>query len=158
MTTDDLAERRFVHSRLVDGTPGQVFAAFARPERLARWWGPDGFCSSFQTFELRPGGDWRFVMHGPDGTCYANHNVFSVVDAPRRLVIEHVADEHHFVLEITLSEQGAQTLVQWQQSFDTAAHARQIAAWVAPANEQNLDRLQHELARAEWPPSTGSPR
>ena len=30
-------------------------------------------------FELRPGGQWRFVLHGPDGTNYPNENVFREV-------------------------------------------------------------------------------
>ena len=38
----------------------------------ARWWGPDGFTNTITTFDLRPGGAWRFVMHGPDGTNYEN--------------------------------------------------------------------------------------
>ena len=148
MTADAAADARFVHSRLVDATPEQVFDAFARPERLARWWGPDGFSSSFEVFDLRPWGAWRFVMHGPDGTDYPNTNVFRTVDAPHRVEVEHLSDDHHFVLAITFTPRGSRTLVGWQQTFDTAEQKRQLAPWVEPANEQNLDRLQREVARA----------
>jgi hypothetical protein len=51
------------------------------------------------------------------------------------------------VLNITLTAQGSQTLVGWEQTFDTAAHKQEIAPWVEPANEQNLDRLQREVLR-----------
>ena len=147
MPPDDVAERRFVHSRLLETSPEQAFSAFARPERLARWWGPDGFTSTFETFDLRPGGAWRFVMHGPDGTDHPNANVFKTVQPPHLVEIEHLDGEHHFVLRISFTAQGSRTLVGWQQTFDTARHKQAIAKWVEPANEQNLDRLQREIAR-----------
>lgn len=148
MTTDDACDRRFVHSRLVEATPEQVFDAFAQPDRLARWWGPDGFSSTFETFDLRPGGSWRFVMRGPEGALYPNENVFKTVEPPDRIEVEHLSEEHHFVLGITFNGQGAHTRVEWVQTFDTTEHMRDVAPWVGPANEQNLDRLQREVARA----------
>jgi uncharacterized protein YndB with AHSA1/START domain len=153
MTTDHAADRRFSHSRLIDATPQQVFDAIVQPERLARWWGPEGFSSTFHEFDLRPGGSWRFTMRGPDGTEYPNANRFTVVEPGRRVEVEHLSDDHHFVLVIALLEQGGQTLVTWEQTFDTVEHKQAIAQWVEPANEQNLDRLQQELRRAKAPGS-----
>lgn len=145
MTTDDALARRFVHSRLVDATPEQVFSAFSQPERLARWWGPDGFSSTFETFDFQTAGSWQFVMHGPEGTHYPNANVFRVVEPPNRVDIEHLSEDHHFVLGITCVAQGRQTLVGWEQTFDSVEHKQLVAPWVEPANEQNLDRLQREV-------------
>ncbi|HEU4650394.1 MAG TPA: SRPBCC domain-containing protein [Croceibacterium sp.] len=79
------AEREFVHARLIDAPPERVFRAFAEPEHLAKWWGPNGFTSTFDTFELRPGGHWRFTLHGPDGTNYPNENVFREIVSARPL-------------------------------------------------------------------------
>jgi len=146
MNTDDATDRRFVHSRLIDATPEQVFSAFSQPERLARWWGPEGFFSTFETFDLRPGGSWQFVLHGPDGSNYPNVNVFQSVEPPNRVEVEHLSEDHHFVLKITFTDQGSQTLVGWEQTFDSVEHKQHIAPWVEPANEQNLDRLQREVA------------
>lgn len=147
MNAANTSDRRFVHFRLIDATPEQVFNAFSQPERLACWWGPDGFSSTFEEFDLRPGGAWRFVMHGPDGAKYPNANVFKVVEPPSRIEIEHISEDHHFVLTITFVGQGSKTLVGWEQTFDTEEHKQMIAPWVEPANEQNLDRLQQEVAR-----------
>jgi uncharacterized protein YndB with AHSA1/START domain len=144
---DSTADREFVHSRLIDAPPGQVFSAFAEPERLARWWGPDGFTSTFQAFEFRPGGHWRFVMHGPDGANYPNENAFREIVATRRVVVEHVSEDHHFLLTVTFADQGGKTLVGWRQLFDTAAHKDAIAPIVSKANEQVLDRLAAEVLR-----------
>ncbi|UXY50903.1 SRPBCC family protein [Pseudomonas tohonis] len=145
------AHRECTTSRLIDAPPARVFRAIAGPEHLARWWGANGFSSTFELFEFRPDGHWRFTLHGPDGTDYPNHNVFREI-TPGRVLIEHLSDDnHHFVLTITLASEGKGTRVGWQQVFDTAEHREQIAAFVLPANEQNLDRLTAEVHRVDWP-------
>lgn len=144
---EDTADRECVHSRHIDAPPGEVFGAFASPERLARWWGPDGFSSTFDVFEFRPGGRWEFVMHGPDGADFANWSIFREIVPGERIVIDHLGGFHHFVLTITLDAREAGTQVRWRQVFDTAEHRREIASLVEPANEQNLDRLAAEVRR-----------
>lgn len=84
-------------------------------------------------------------MHGPDGKDYPNENVFREIVVPERVVVEHVSKDHHFVLTITLTARGDQTLVGWRQVFDTASARKQVAAVVGKANEQNLDRLAAEV-------------
>jgi uncharacterized protein YndB with AHSA1/START domain len=144
---DSTADRECVHSRHVDAPPDQVFGAFAAPERLARWWGPNGFSSTFEIFEFRPGGRWEFVMHGPDGADYANQCILREIVPAERLVIDHLGDFHHFLLTITLDACDGGTQVGWRQVFDTPEHRDEIASFVQPANEQNLDRLAAEVRR-----------
>ncbi|HWK74045.1 MAG TPA: SRPBCC family protein [Povalibacter sp.] len=137
-------ERECVHSRLIGASAQRVFEAIADPVRLARWWGPKGFSSTFEEFEFRPGGRWRLVMHGPDGTDYPNESRFLQIVPSQRIVLEHFSG-HHFILTITLTAQGDETRVGWQQVFDTAEHRASIAQFVLEANEQNLDRLAAEV-------------
>jgi uncharacterized protein YndB with AHSA1/START domain len=119
----------------------QVYAAFARPELLARWWGPKDFTNSFEVFEFRPGGQWKFVMHGPDGSDYANENVFVRLEEPSAVVIKHVS-QPHFVLTVTLTAAAnGGTEVEWEQVFEDSVVAEQIRHIVEPSNEQNLDRM-----------------
>ncbi|NUO61939.1 MAG: polyketide cyclase [Gemmatimonadaceae bacterium] len=135
-------------SRIIGASPGAVFDAFRDPARLARWWGPDGFTSTFSEFEFREGGHWRLTLHGPDGTDYPNHNVFHEIVPGRRVVIDHV-EGHWFRLTVTLDEApGGRTRVGWNQRFDSVDERDRIASLVIPANEQNLDRLQAEVARS----------
>lgn len=143
-----LAERSDFRSRTIDASIGQVFDAIRDPQRLARWWGPKGFTSTFDSFDFREGGDWKFTLHGPDGKDYPNSNRFIEIADNRRVVIEHIADEHHFTLTLNLSREGNRTTVGWYQRFDTIEHYREIADFVATMNEQNLDRLTAEVKRA----------
>jgi uncharacterized protein YndB with AHSA1/START domain len=134
-----------MHSRLIDAPRERLFRAFAQPEHLAKWWGPDSFNNTFETFDLQVGGHWRFVMHGPDGTHYPNEMVFRELVAPERVVLEHLGSVHHFFLTITFTEQAGKTLVDWRQVFDTVEHKESIAHVVVDANEQNLSRLEKEV-------------
>jgi uncharacterized protein YndB with AHSA1/START domain len=122
-----------------------VFAAFERPDRLARWWGPDGFKNTFDQFEFTSGGRWVFVMHGPNGIDYPNESVFREIERDSRIVIDHVS-QPRFTLTVTLSAQGNETHLTWAQEFETDELAARIRPLVEPANEQNLDRLQSLLA------------
>lgn len=136
----------FATSRLFNAPPEAVFAAFAAPERLARWWGPDGFSNTFEVFEFRTGGAWRFTMHGPDKTDYANLSGFESIEPNRRVVVKHVS-QPCFTLVVDLEPVPEGTLVTWVQTFDSPEVAAAVRHIVEPANEQNLSRWQAEVAR-----------
>ena len=135
----------FRSHRVLPHQPEAVFEAFARRELLARWWGPNGFTSTFEVFEFRPGGRWKFVMHGPDGSHHPNESVFLELHAPSKLVIHHVSPPR-FVLTVTVAAHEAGAAITWAQEFEDAAVAARIRHIVEPANEQNLDRLLSILA------------
>lgn len=135
----------FRTDRVLPYQPEAVFEAFARPELLARWWGPAGFTNTFEVFEFKPGGHWKFVMHGPNDAHFRNESVFLELDAPSKLVIQHVS-KPRYVLTVTLAAHEAGTAVTWNQEFEDAAVAARIRHIVEPANEQNLDRLMAVLA------------
>jgi uncharacterized protein YndB with AHSA1/START domain len=135
--------------RVVPYSPERVFDAFARPELLARWWGPSGFTNTFEVFEFRPGGRWKYVMHAPDGKHHPNESVFASLDAPSTVVIQHVSNPR-YVLTVSLAAHEEGTALRWEQEFEDKTVAERIRHIVEPANEQNLDRLQSVL-------SAGSP-
>lgn len=132
--------------RILTASPSRVFAAFARPDLLAQWWGPHGFTSTFEQFDFTPGGRWVFVLHGPDGTDYPNESVFRDIQPDRQVVLEHVVG-HWFLLTVTLTARGDGTHLTWVQEFRSPEVAAALRSVVDPANEQNLDRLEAVLAR-----------
>lgn len=134
----------FQTTRELRARPEAVFAAISDPARLARWWGPAGFTNSFELCEFKPGGRWQFVMHGPGGENYPNLSEFVEI-VPNALVrIQHLSAPR-FVLTIRLTARADGTLVTWEQEFADAKVAEGIRHIVEPANEQNLDRLAHEV-------------
>src|SRR3954453_15310587 len=69
-TQSATADREIVISRVISAPRELVFEAFTEVRHLSRWWGPQGFTTTTRAFEIRVGGAWDFVMHGPDGTDY----------------------------------------------------------------------------------------
>jgi uncharacterized protein YndB with AHSA1/START domain len=141
MSTDDRTMRT---SRTLPFSPMAVYGAFASPDLLARWWGPDGFSNTFEVFEFKVGGKWKFIMHGPDGRTYPNESVFAQLEPGSKVVIEH-ACVPYFTLAVVLTPVAGGTRVSWEQVFADAATARAVEHIVGPANEQNLDRMTRVL-------------
>jgi uncharacterized protein YndB with AHSA1/START domain len=136
----------FKTSREIPAPVEQVFAAISDPERLAQWWGPADFTNTFNVCEFKSGGRWSFIMHGPNGANYPNENVFAEIEAPNKVVVQHVS-EPKFCLTIALAASDTGTLVSWSQAFENSETASRIEHIVVPANEQNLDRLLAEVLR-----------
>jgi uncharacterized protein YndB with AHSA1/START domain len=136
--------------RVFSASPRKVFAAFEKPDQLARWWGPDGFTNTFEQFEFKPGGRWTFVMHGPNGANFANESIFGEIEPDARIVVEHVV-KPWFKLTVTLTPrrdaaQSEQTHLAWVQEFESPEVAATMRTLCGTANEQVLDRLQGLLA------------
>jgi len=149
----EIAARTIVTTRVFDAPRSLVFKAFSDPDRLAKWWGPKGFTNTFSQFELKPGGQWNFVMHGPDGKNYDNHSIFDEVVEPERIVFRHLDKDHAFQMTIIFGEEeqnhfgeAGKTRVTWHMCFDSAARCADLRSFVTDANEQNFDKLQAQIA------------
>lgn len=139
-----VGENEIVNSRQFDFPREAIFNAWTIPEQLARWWGPKGFTNTFHKFDLRPGGHWRFVMHGPNGVDYPNHSVFEEIVPCERIVIHHL-NEPDFRVTATFEEAEGRTTVTFRQVFVKPAFVQQAKAFLTEANEQNFDRLNELL-------------
>lgn len=135
-----MSDHIFRNNRTLSFPPEAIYQAFASAELLAIWWGPAGFTNTFEVFEFKPGGQWKFVMHGPDGSDYRNESNFVELVPGRKVAIRHDCAPY-FTLTITLTPVAGGTELTWEQDFDDAQVAQAIKHIVAPANEQNLDRL-----------------
>jgi uncharacterized protein YndB with AHSA1/START domain len=133
--------------RILDAPRELVFEAFTDPNHLAHWWGPNGFSISTMAFDFRPGGVWRFVMHGPDGRNYQNRIVFDAIEPPARLIAHHgggddVEPAGHD-LRITLEADGNKTRLVWLMVFASIAERDFVAREYGAVEgcEQTIGRL-----------------
>ena len=145
-TTD--AARSIVTTRVFDAPRDLVFTAWTDPKHLAQWWGPTGFTTTTHAFDMRPGGVWRFVMHGPDGTDYQNRITFEEVARPERLVYRHGGgdDVHPVQFHVTVTFEdlgGSKTRLTMKGLFATAAIRDEVAAKYGAVEgaQQTLERL-----------------
>ncbi|WP_409343611.1 SRPBCC family protein [Paenibacillus sp. MBLB4367] len=138
-------ENEIITSREFDIPRELVFQAWTTPDLLARWWGPQGFTNTFHEFDIRPGGTWRFTMHGPNGVDYPNHIVFAEIVPQERIVLDHLFD-HEFRVTATFENLDGRTRVIFRQQFKNAADFEQAKTYCVEANEQNFDRMGEVLA------------
>jgi len=122
--------RSIVGTREYDAPRDLVFAMFCDPKHLAQWWGPNGFRTTTLSFDMRPGGVWRFVMHGPDGRDYHNRVTYEEIVPPERLVYWHGGGEDvepvQFRQSITFEDLGGRTRIVWRGDFDSAAERDRV--------------------------------
>lgn len=138
------ARGEVVVTRLLDAPRPLVFEAWARPEHLARWWGPRGFALPACEIDFRPGGAYRMVMRGPDGLDYPFHGVYREITAPSRIVFSAVIAEGVAVLTtVTLEDEGERTRLTVRQTVPAMEEAArgQRQGWT-----ESLERLAELLA------------
>ena len=126
----DSDPRSIIGMREFDAPRDLVFAAWTDPKHLAQWWGPNGFTTTTHSFDFRPGGMWRFVMHGPDGRDYQNRITFEEIVPPQRIVYRHGGGDDvepvQFRQTVIFEELGARTRITWRGEFRSAAERNRV--------------------------------
>lgn len=138
--SSEIAARTVISTRFFPAPREDLFAAYADPEKLVRWWGPAGFTMETESIDLRPGGDWFFVFTGPDGKTYKNHIQFVAIDAPERFVVRHISGPLYDGT-VTFATEGGGTRITMYWTFDNPNVFSKIRDIVAEGNEGNFDRL-----------------
>lgn len=81
----DLEARVLKLSREFAAPVDQVFDAWAIPENLIQWWGPEGVHIAEHNIDVSEGGAWRTVMQNKDGQQFIVSGIYKVIDRPNCL-------------------------------------------------------------------------
>jgi uncharacterized protein YndB with AHSA1/START domain len=167
--TPAAAEDEFVITRVFHAPRALVFKAWTDPKHMAQWWGPHGFTNPVCEMDVRPGGAWRIVMRGPDGSEHPAKGVYREVVAPERLVltIDHseLSEEWHDAVNpsrdkgkgkpgvegittITFEEHDGKTTLTIRTRFESAAIRNGLVKLgMAEGWKQSLERLEAVVAK-----------
>jgi uncharacterized protein YndB with AHSA1/START domain len=143
----ETTDRELVFTRTFDAPRELVFDAWTNPKHIPHWWGPLGFTTTVQEMDVRPGGNWRLVMRGPDGTDYKNRIVFLEVIKPERLVYKHEPEQGteavNFETTVTFTAQGDRTELTMRMLFPSAAAREHVVTKYGAVEgaKQTLGRL-----------------
>jgi uncharacterized protein YndB with AHSA1/START domain len=145
------ADREIGATRVFDAPRALVWEAWTNPKHVAHWWGPNGFTNTIHEMNVVPGGVWRFMMHGPDGTDWPNKIVFIEVVEPERLVYMHGddVDPDQFHVTVTFAEHAGKTTLTMRSVFRTAAERDYVVEKVGAITgmNQHLSKLSDYLAK-----------
>lgn len=158
---DPVAGREICITRLVNAPRDLVWEVWTNPEHIRHWWGPNGFYSTIFEMDVRPGGNWEFILHGPDGRDYKNKSIYTTVQRPEKLVYDHVSGPV-FRFTVLFTEQGDQTQITIQMLFESADLRDKVVKEFNAAEglKQNIDKLEIYLAgrsATEEQPFSGLP-
>jgi uncharacterized protein YndB with AHSA1/START domain len=145
------AERQIVLTRVFDAPRHLVFEALTRPELLERWFGPHGYSLAVCEVDLKVGGNWRFVVRGPDGTDMGMSGVYREISPPDRLVHTEAFDDYpgDSVVTTVLTEQdGTTTLTATCEYPSQEIRDAVIASGMEHGAAESYDRLADLLVTA----------
>lgn len=145
-----LTDCELLITRVIKAPRHLVFQAFTDPRHLPQWWGPDGFTTTTRAIDVRPGGTWRFIMHGPNGMDFENRIVYREIAAPERLVYDHDSgiddDPAGFHVTVTFDVEGAHTRVTMRSRFRSAARVETVKSFGAvELGQQTLAHLEAQV-------------
>ena len=148
MVTDTVLspEKELTITRVLNAPIELVWKVWTDPDHIKNWWGPNGFTNTIFGMDLKPGGVWEFIMHGPDGKDYKNKSIFKEIIKHERIVYEHVTGPK-FQATVKFTQQGKKTLLEWQMLFDTAEERdKTVKTFKADVGlKQNIFRLEGYL-------------
>jgi uncharacterized protein YndB with AHSA1/START domain len=145
-TKADTFDREILTTRMFDASRERVWKAWTDPEQMVKWWGPNGFTTTLHEMDIRPGGVWSFIMHGPDGADYKNKSVFVEVVKPERIVYDHISGPK-FRMTTAFDGQDGKTKLTMRMVFETpAAYKNTVEKFNAiEGARQTLERLAAHL-------------
>jgi uncharacterized protein YndB with AHSA1/START domain len=148
----DEGQPTIVMTRVFDAPRALLFEASTKPEHLTRWWGPRRNTLVKCEVDVRPGGAYRFVLRGPDGSDHPFAGEYREVVPPERLVFTQRYDvepyaKHGSTVSIRFEEHGGKTTVTLVQTFESAISRDETLKMGAKAGMfESWDRLAELLA------------
>jgi uncharacterized protein YndB with AHSA1/START domain len=108
-------------TREFDAIREMVFKAHIHSDLYGQWIGPRKFTTTFQSFDARTGGSWRYLFKDMDGHELAFHGVYHEVKPPERIVgtFEFEGPQGYVILSYTTFESlpGNRTKLMIQSVF-----------------------------------------
>ncbi len=149
--TNSTSDREVVMTRMINAPREMVYKVWTDPEHVFRWWGPNGFTNTILEMSVRTGGVWRYIMHAPDGTDFANRIRYTEVVPHEKLVYEHDGDiendPNSFHVVVTFEAVGAKTKVTMASMFASPEVLQMLIKefGVLEGGMQTLNRLEAHL-------------
>lgn len=138
-------------TRIYDAPVEAVWDAWTDPDQVAQWWGPRGFTLTTHSKDLRPGGHWRYTMHGPDGTDWPNKTEYFEVEKYAKLVYDHGGSDDTpplFRVTVLFSKIGKKTKMSMTMALATAEAAEETRKFIKKAGgDSTWDRLAEYLEK-----------
>ncbi len=147
---NDTSEREQMTSVILHAPIETVWKVWTTPGHIKHWWGPNGYTNTIKKMEVKNGGEWVFVMHGPNQHDYPNRTIFREVIKHKKIVHEHF--DPNFIAIIEFENQCEKTLLNWYKLYETKELFEMVEIHYK-ANEgfkQTIEKLKSYLIKLTW--------
>jgi uncharacterized protein YndB with AHSA1/START domain len=141
--------------------PQRIWDLWTTPEGIGSWWAPDGFVTTVDVLDLRPGGalDYTMTATGPEQVAFMeqaamplstpSHKTFTEVVEPTRLAYVSLIDfvpgldpyEHLTVVTLEETATGTEVVMECQ-----ALHDQEWTDRIVAGRTNELDNLERLVA------------
>ncbi|HEV7811157.1 MAG TPA: SRPBCC family protein [Candidatus Limnocylindrales bacterium] len=146
--------QELVFERIFEAPRELVWKVITDPERVTNWWGPDGYTTTVETMDVRPGGKWRWINHTTAGEDVPFKGEYLEVVPPERLVQTEIWDVPGFddraaINTLVLEDLGGRTRFVARSRFPSVEDLEgALANGMIGGALQSYDRLAEEIAKA----------
>ena len=148
MNIVDKSNREITASRLINASRKLIWKVWTDPEHIINWWGPNGFTNTIDSMDVKAGGQWKFIMHGPDGVNYRNLITYLEVIEPELIIYEH-GPSPKFKVTVTFEALGEKTRLTMKMLFATSEKRDRTVEKLNAVEglKQTLGKLQEYLKK-----------
>jgi uncharacterized protein YndB with AHSA1/START domain len=156
-------QENLVLRRSFAAPPERIWALWTTPDGISAWWAPDGFTTTVDVLDLRPGGalDYTMTATGPEQIAFmeqagmplstASHKEFTDVTEPTRLAYTSLIDfvpgvdpyEHLTVVTLERTETGTDVVMECEP-----LHEQEWTERIVAGRTNELDNLERLVAAA----------
>lgn len=150
------SDRELQFTRFFHAPRDLLFKMWTDPAHIVQWWGPIGFKTESLEMDVRPGGAWKLVMHGPDGKEYHNQIAYVEVVNPKRLIYNHLGQDGpqtvKFQVTVTFEEVGEKTQLTMRMVFPSDSERDAVVKKYAADKGavQTIERLAEHLVNTPY--------
>jgi uncharacterized protein YndB with AHSA1/START domain len=154
----ETSDRELLITHIINAPREHVWEAWTDVKKLAFWWGANGYSTTVETMDLKPGGLWKLVMRSPEGHDYSNKSIFVEVVENERIVYSNAGGKRggppiHFEATWTFKKAGEKTEIIVHLQF-ASGRERDMAAKQYRLREsmtETLGRLGDYLEKETTP-------
>jgi uncharacterized protein YndB with AHSA1/START domain len=159
------SDREIAMTRVFNAPRRLVFDAITKPEQVKRWLlGPPGWTMPVCEIDLRVGGAYRYLWHGPNDARMGIRGVIREIASPGRIVVTEKFDQAWYpgeaVVTTELAEESGRTMLTLTVLYESKeARDAVLKTPMSQGVGMSYDRLEEVLtssSHAEQEKGTGA--
>jgi len=134
-----------------DAPKEMIWKIWTDPELIPQWWGPRKYKTVIDKYDLRVGGEWRFLQTDEEGNEFAFHGVFKEIDEPKKVVQTFVFEpmpDKELTDTLTIEEvDGKTTITTISQFANKEDRDGMIASGMESGQKEGFERTEELIKK-----------